>query len=1134
MREQIRRLAAMLPDNETDRSPSDEEGLILQDFNHDAATAMAQDPTSDEWKQARSEWIPVMLQKRSAIFIFLYCLLFSLGLEILNVYIKGRSGLAAHSDQNILNAVIYIPTVAAVILGFAWRPLNGSIKRVYPWSTMSTGKWVKGSDSVFLDYITTSEAVSLVQSTRRKHWPVTISIFMGVLCGVLVTLTNSLTKLHTHSISYRKANFTLETEFDYERLQTTPNGTLKIPTDHLVAQPYAAVKAQRMPNAGINGGFAPWTQDGYAFGSFGSENYSAYPQDGGTVVKVAATPAFFSNFTCDAVKYQYNTTARPVPWIGQTVWYSPDHHQPANSTDSCPTQARFEDPGRDYMASLSLSHCDQHPDSDLLLVNIYRRLNGSAEVHGLVCSPGLFEVLSEVMVDVSTNTVIDYHQKWSNPRPIEAEISVAALWTYLMSPLPQSTQTDSETMIGDEDYTGSSFANFGNITEGLPYINFGGKIDPFFSLLANEDIVTSINSWMDDPRLFMRDFQVLSSNILAQVVNAWARVDVKDKQDLLSGSLVDSSDRIFFGQNRLRFAQALVLVIGSSALCLATLLRPKTRLLEDPGPIAATAIVMAASDTKVEELFGKHATSAESEMSRNMKSTVWRLQTSAEDGRLALECQLDHADASGTLKDPPTSTAGWLPLSLTLPVKILLGIQMLASIVVLAYLFGRQSPSQGLWASNSTSSQNISLVATTILVILGYLCWGVDGAIRSMAPYKSLVRRSGNQPLLYNLSDMPSIWAPIARFKSGAGVAVFASSIAIILVPILKIAAAGLYPSVNSEFQQGTTVIVDSSLILLLEKIAADPNLEVIAHSAIQDVEWTRIPSFNMSFRSGMLDNLVFANVTDVEALPSDYDLYNATLRTQVPAISVDVLCDTDICAKNFPASIWIDDQKDLELPRMPHFADAYSGNNDSCGQVTVNTTFTRSPKSGLAWRAESYDPSTIQFVESYYQGVLPKGLLPPSTYKERFNDSSIWPARSEESFFELLATFAQYQLENLTAYDDQWTFKKAVEAMMTAYAVEMLSEMRPFALDKAHTTYDLTPQPQDGILNYYKHSLQCSAAFFGSLSAFPSDLSPNLETGVRNGLLEVTGSDKSTQEADVADQGIPNEGILTRRQSWW
>lgn len=126
---------------------------------------------------------------------------------------------------------------------------------------------------------------------------------------------------------------------------------------------------------------------------------------------------------------------------------------------------------------------------------------------------------------------------------------------------------------------------------------------------------------------------------------------------------------------------------------------------------------------------------------------------------------------------------------------------------------------------------------------------------------------------------------------------------------------------------------------------------------------------------------------------------------------------------------------------------------------ITLHTTYSFS-LSDATWNPSSYAPSSIANARPFNATALPSWLRPYAYAANgttlldlndltleapgRLYSQSLWPTRGASlNFFELLAAHATYALGDVRALLDKRNFTSAVEAMMAAYATEMLTEVR-------------------------------------------------------------------------------------------
>ncbi|GME23405.1 uncharacterized protein LTHEOB_3958 [Neofusicoccum parvum] len=400
-------------------------------------------------------------------------------------------------------------------------------------------------------------------------------------------------------------------------------------------------------------------------------------------------------------------------------------------------------------------------------------------------------------------------------------------------------------------------------------------MDPFTTSLTEDQAALNVESYLDNPQLFKAAVERQSTSIMAQVVNVLARSNASVNVD---GELWISGPKMFLRQTALRALQASLLLIAIICLLQTTLFRPKTILQEDPGSIASRAVILASSAKKVERIFSREAVSSVEHMQHSLSSKVWRLQPSA-NGSVMLEATKQ--DQHGPINPVP---------------------------------------------SNSH-----------------------DGSVQTMAPYKSLWKGSKGkkQPLLFNLRDAYSILLPFHAIRNGLGFAVAASSFVILVIPAIKIVAAGLYNVQLVQTTHNIQPLVDLSIVDHLQDTFSLPidtentidyegknlTLDLTANiqTASQFTEWAMNPDFNIPVQSGILENLVFSNLTSIGDFDAeDEDISTGEITVNVPAIAVDVTCKT--------ATMGLIANWENSTCAEPYFDFYFYCDNAACNQ-TMNVT---------------------------------------------------------------------------------------------------------------------------------------------------------------------------------------------------
>ncbi|GME63571.1 uncharacterized protein LTHEOB_3958 [Neofusicoccum parvum] len=775
--------------------------------------------------------------------------------------------------MNKINAARYAPTVGIVTLGFACKAVASDAKKITPWSSM-TRKWSKSSRSVALDYITRLEVLSIIPAARRSHWAVFTGLIVGFLCGALVAVANALTYTDLFASSSSPATFSKATDLGFDgTLENPANQSLTISYTYLGQKPYAAVAAEKLPN----GQAGPWTKDSYVFESF--TNTSQLPEN---ATIEAPTRAFHSDFNCHPITWKQGES-------DYNLYFQADTSSQPELNCALDLQMQWGkgyDMNRKAIGWLNVTACDEE-GTDLRLVstlglrtNITKPGDKDEEFNttlvGVMCAPTFSMQDAVVRANQSTGEVLQYKLGQSAPTSVDIKTSTSAIYLYLNNPVDGRSQEVFAR--NDVGFTNGDFlptVNISTVTDAVRWYVQLYYMDPFTTSLTEDQAALNVESYLDNPQLFKAAVERQSTSIMAQVVNVLARSNASANVD---GELWISGPKMFLRQTALRALQASLLLIAIICLLQTTLFRPKTILQEDPGSIASRAVILASSAKKVERIFAREAVSSVEHMQHSLSSKVWRLQPSA-NGSVMLEATKQ--DQHGPINPVP---------------------------------------------SNSH-----------------------DGSVQTMAPYKSLWKGSKGkkQPLLFNLRDAYSILLPFHAIRNGLGFAVAASSFVILVIPAIKIVAAGLYNVQLVQTTHNIQPLVDLSIVDHLQDTFSLPidtentidyegknlTLDLTANiqTASQFTEWAMNPDFNIPVQSGILENLVFSNLTSIGDFDAeDEDISTGEITVNVPAIAVDVTCKT--------ATMGLIANWENSTCAEPYFDFYFYCDNAACNQ-TMNVT---------------------------------------------------------------------------------------------------------------------------------------------------------------------------------------------------
>ncbi|KAF2145957.1 uncharacterized protein K452DRAFT_263395 [Aplosporella prunicola CBS 121167] len=862
--------------------------------------------------RSHAEWVPEALRKTRAIPFTFLCFIFIAALEAVDQKIEENQGISTQ-NLNLVRLIRYIPTILAVSIGFLWKYLVGDLKKIVPWSRMSE-KWATASDSILLNYIGNLELISVFTSAKRRHWAIFMGLVVGFLSGVLVTAANSLTYTDLSATVSEKADLEKSSRFEFNGTLLDTNGTLPLPFVQLghYSRPYAAVAVEKLTGEQ----YSPWTSDNYAFESF---NRGPGSSTGNKIIE-AKVSSLATTWECHQL--QYSSKRKNSGWDDFEFRANPGSVD--KSGCSLPVVQNVTDFWHDSKAWLNLTACSKdHGDLRLLATIAYDTDTIDGVTHeppvfpestisgnnismaGLICSPKFTIQNAVVQANEISGKVVNYMTDLSSAEDFDIQTPMEAIWVYLNNPTSARFQA---AVLDVDPWTANPPITMDTIkTELGRLLNYND--DSFFTVLANGIVDEMMKGYLRNSTVFQTEVEWLASRTMAQVISAFTRVN---ETQPLKGSVTTIQPRIKVQHVSLRILQAFLAIIGISSILQATLLRPRTILKEDPGPIAATALTLAASGAPLEREFIPLSVSDNKSMQKRLAITRCKLETERVDhvpviGLSTAPLPASQAVCSKTesgLEDAssPQDHAGWYPIALRAPAKAGIIIAFFIAMAVLAVLQGLSSKNHGICRNDVTSLTVVSYIVTLILVFLGWTSSGLDGAVRSATPYMSLRRGSKRQPLLFNFRDIPALWVPFKAITSKAGPAVAVSSLALICLPVIKIVAAGLYTTAYDTTSADIRINLDKGLLNDWSDIYRATDLDSLQERAAQFTEWINTPSLGLAQRPGILENLVFGDIHKLVNSDAARDTKPGDeIDLIAPAIAADVKC-TSVAPSDFDA----------------------------------------------------------------------------------------------------------------------------------------------------------------------------------------------------------------------------------------
>lgn len=831
---------------------------------------------------SRDEWVPPSLRKFRAFSLAVFCVLFAAALQGLDSTIRLRHGLPANHSSTI-NAVTYLPTLGTILVGFSWYGVVGDIKKVTPWSNMNS-KWASSENCVSLDYVTGLEILSVFTASRRKHWAMFLALIGGLFSGITVALANSLVRIDLFAPSSRDATFIQDTRFNFTNslVEATPDGyRYAFPTDYRVSRPYAAVQvSQDYPRDNP----IKWTSGGYAFASFTDESTTTY------------------NSTISATVQSFAPNMNCIPW---SVTKTANAHLQADFPDGVAGDA-CEDGFRDgdwveetdinggATGWLNVTTCNTASGKTKEWITARLVYNPDWPSHRskpqnqwLICDPHFSVQDAVVNVNTTTGKIASFSPLWSTARSVQLEVPVSFIYMLLLNPFePMNQRGNPAGPTSTEQELRRSI-----------WMNLSSDPDTFFLRLADAETLRSASpKYTNNSELFTKDVEALGNMILAQLVNFFAREQISEP---LIGSIETTDARLYLRRPFLHTLQAVIAFIGLISGLLATALRPKTLLQEDPGPMSTTSTMMADSSTRVSETFARLCICSEKEMRSSLLPFQWSIAATAEGPTWLRSSPKSTALDLG--KESPASptkqNSGWNPLVLSLWARLSVSLLIIGMITALVCTLRRSKAHDGIYDNTSSAYILFTIMPTVILLLLGYACSGIDSAVRTLSVFQSLRNSSKTSidQLHANVRDSPFFWLHRHGLRPKHSWALIASALCFFMIPGIKLVAAGLYDveMFQTVMNMSSGIQLDASLTAHLNDNSSTPSYYSTTFSERVSTltEWDMIDDWQLPKRVGALGNLVFAEITDVSIEHYMSALKEGEVVAHVPAVEVEINC---------------------------------------------------------------------------------------------------------------------------------------------------------------------------------------------------------------------------------------------------
>lgn len=412
------------------------------------------------------------------------------------------------------------------------------------------------------------------------------------------------------------------------------------------------------------------------------------------------------------------------------------------------------------------------------------------------------------------------------------------------------------------------------------------------------------------------DLMALGIRSLFQAVSAQvAKIYfMESTNQAISGEITTLEERLVL--RGLSFGLVVGFLVVMAILALALIPYGPRRVVPcDPGPLAGLATILARSPELEKALRGTGGSTL-STIRQRLSGTTWKTETVRHDDGSTFG--ITKSDQSSETKNEASDQDGedphkikWFrPAVVYLPAKVIIISSPIAAIIVLEVLYQQVKKNNGLCdvSFNEYIHYTYTYIPTLFLVSIGLLFSSLDFTAKVFQPYHVL--RRGNAPSSTTLGPdylgmvgVQCLWNSARRGQF----AVVSSSVGMIIVPLLTIAASGLFfteaipQDVQIQLSQ-TTAFSPGFPPVQATTSASDPHSNMLFHY----VGGAGFDVANLVLVDGMAEplftykNLVFPTL-DMMPTNANYSrdgLAQGTIAARIPALRAQTNCSADMITK--------------------------------------------------------------------------------------------------------------------------------------------------------------------------------------------------------------------------------------------
>ncbi|KAM5353963.1 hypothetical protein ACJ41O_000613 [Fusarium nematophilum] len=555
-----------------------------------------QPPPEAAWQQhdvRRHMWTPIWLSKTVLVIFALVFACMMLATGLLYHFSEENNGISTQKESNHYGWK-YGPTALLVVVAALWRQVDHQNKMLMPWKELQQGP-SPTEKSLLLDYVSPILPTALWGAIKSRHWAVVLSITGHLLILGTTIFSTGLLILESTEVTRKSSDFSLKGEFQIDN-----------PRDKYLAYKVGPAAAQLYYGIHFQGlHFPPGTSEDFIVPEL------QLPDGSSDLNYTLTTDGIQVGLDCEILPITNGTQAH-MPWRsilgsfivadisapgcdikGVTIGVGPDHYYYHQENATQNYQGLFEV----YPCNVDFNFA-----TDYIMDNDTATREMLADVYAD----------QRVVMSVADLRISPYNVTRSNPDYFYVkEVKVA-----LCKPSYNLQKFDVQT---SSLINGSAQAVMSSAAKGAPkrlpgwpdgalamgvrtaarmfYLGPGGEdyalsqeVPTFFQLMSMKNGNTSVSAFLDEDLLVETGtnvFKGIATQILRQIT-----LQPTDKK--VTGEITYVEDRLHVKALSTGFMCGFLALLALLAIGML-FARPRDVIPHEPGSIAATATILAAS-----------------------------------------------------------------------------------------------------------------------------------------------------------------------------------------------------------------------------------------------------------------------------------------------------------------------------------------------------------------------------------------------------------------------------------------------------------------------------------------------------------------------------------------------------------